>query len=472
MSGLLLQMKELAHSQTFGDRLFSHDSASDSKKEVSISIEQPKTVNKLTPYLFEGKLDDRSKKPFRSEHSGIIYGNFFAGDILLSTKQAAAILETISMRPSKRRRSKLKPKDFDRRRRSFSSDPEAKWIEFPIKYRFHESLALFQITQIINAIEYWQSHTCLTFQNDDKATGDFIEFFKGEGCYSMIGRFGGRQGVSIGDGCERVGTIEHELGHALGLWHEQSRPDASQYVEVLKAFILPSYISDFLERGTDEIDTLGVPYDLGSVMHYGSTAFSADQKSKTLLTRDPFYQTTIGQREGLSFYDVKIINEAYCKGKTECKNGGYTNPHDCKSCLCPSGFGGAKCEINEKALESQCGGVLKANDKWQTVESPGYPDSDARIEMEFVDEFDIFCATTCVDYVELKIGNDLRNTGFRFCCPEHPKGNVVSALNQVVVIFRSAIGEAMKPARMTVAPPKKTTTGEEIRLLRVIMFHK
>lgn len=87
----------------------------------------------------------------------------------------------------------------------------------------------------------------------------------------------------------QIGTIEHEIGHALGLWHEQSRPDASQYVEVLKAFILPSYISDFLERGKDEIDTLGIPYDLGSVMHYGSTAFSADQKSKTLLTRSVCY---------------------------------------------------------------------------------------------------------------------------------------------------------------------------------------
>lgn len=51
-------------------------------------------------------------------------------------------------------------------------------------------------------------------------------------------------------------------------------------------------------------------------MHYGSTAFSVDQKSKTVVTRDSLYQQTIGQREKLSFYDVATINTAYCKGMT------------------------------------------------------------------------------------------------------------------------------------------------------------
>ncbi|EJW77466.1 hypothetical protein WUBG_11618, partial [Wuchereria bancrofti] len=53
VSSLLLQMKEIAHSQAYGNRVFSRDSAVDSKKDVSISAEQPKTISKLTPYLFE-----------------------------------------------------------------------------------------------------------------------------------------------------------------------------------------------------------------------------------------------------------------------------------------------------------------------------------------------------------------------------------------------------------------------------------
>ncbi|ETN85314.1 astacin [Necator americanus] len=69
-----------------------------------------------------------------------------------------------------------------------------------------------------------------------------------------------------------------------------------------------------MQRDAKDIDTLGIPYDLGSVMHYGSTAFSADQTSKTLVTRDPLYQSTIGQRETLSFFDIDTINKAYCSG--------------------------------------------------------------------------------------------------------------------------------------------------------------
>ncbi|VDN51772.1 unnamed protein product [Dracunculus medinensis] len=436
VSTTLLQLKALVHSQTFGNRVFSRDSAADSKKDVSISVEQPKTTNKLTPYLFEG-------------------------DILLSKKQADTILENVASKPS-RKRNRDKLTKSDRLRRSFSSDPEAKWIEFPIRYRFHESLA----------------------------SGDFIEFFKGEGCYSVVGRFGGRQGLSVGEGCERIGTIEHEIGHALGVWHQQSRPDAKKYIEVLKEFILPSYISEFLERGNDEIDTLGIPYDLGSIMHYGSTAFSADQKSKTVLTRDPFYQKTIGQREALSFYDIMTINEAYCKdrckkGETECLNGGYAHPSNCKICICPNGFSGKKCEKNEKPLATDCGGMLKATDEWQEIESPGYPDPGyesgekcswlieaavgKRIEVEFIEDFGIFCASTCVDYVELKIGNDMRATGFRICCFDKPKDKLISLQNKIMVIFRSAVGEDIgfklqfrqtkKLPKMADMPQSKATTG-------------
>jgi hypothetical protein len=66
------------------------------------------------------------------------------------------------------------------------------------------------------------------------------------------------------------GSILHEIGHTLGFFHEQSRPDRDGYVNVLRKNIASFKELNFEKYTISEIDSQEVPYDLSSDMHYGS----------------------------------------------------------------------------------------------------------------------------------------------------------------------------------------------------------
>ena len=57
----------------------------------------------------------------------------------------------------------------------------------------------------------------------------------------------------------------HELGHALGFLHEQSRSDRDEHVVIQFQNIRSGMEGNFRKSSTRNL----APYDLSSVMHYG-----------------------------------------------------------------------------------------------------------------------------------------------------------------------------------------------------------
>lgn len=81
-------------------------------------------------------------------------------------------------------------------------------------------------------------------------------------CYSSVGRIGGMQTVSLGNGCHCRGTIIHELMHALGFYHEHNRSDRDDYVDIKYENIKQGAESMFIRLSPRE-NRLLTRYDYG-----------------------------------------------------------------------------------------------------------------------------------------------------------------------------------------------------------------
>jgi hypothetical protein len=169
---------------------------------------------------------------------------------------------------------------------------------FPAQYRIHDAIA------------HWEEKTRIRFVERTEANAsqypNYIRFITAAGCWSYVGMQGGMQPIGLALGCGTGSTI-HEIGHALGLWHEQSRIDRDDYVTIHFDNIIKGMEHNFAKHVVDGQD-LG-QYDYNSIMHYPRWAFSKNGKDTIV----PKIDVEIGQRTELSAGDIAAIEFLYGK---------------------------------------------------------------------------------------------------------------------------------------------------------------
>ncbi|WPR77712.1 M12 family metallopeptidase [Algoriphagus sp. NG3] len=182
------------------------------------------------------------------------------------------------------------------------------WEKATIPYEIQEGHS--KKIEINKAIDYINLNTNLNIVPRSNEI-DYVYFAKSEGCSSWVGKQGYKQNINIGK-CS-YGSIIHEILHASGFYHEQSRTDRDKYISIEFSNIKEKSRHNFkryVDRGYsgNDIDE----YDYNSIMHYRDKAFSINGKKTISLKVPPATSATIvGQRNGMSKTDIKTINMVY-----------------------------------------------------------------------------------------------------------------------------------------------------------------
>ena len=184
------------------------------------------------------------------------------------------------------------------------------WPNGIVPYVIDAELSRAAEGRIRDAIEHWNDVDAVNLiERTSSNAGSFpnyIHFIDEDQCASWVGfQNTGPQSIYSGDTCS-TGSMIHEIGHALGLLHEHTRPDRDNFVLVNWSDIIAGKEHNF------EILSDGVPlgdYDYDSIMHYGERFFSKNGAS-TLKPITPT-STTLGQREAASAGDKESIATLY-----------------------------------------------------------------------------------------------------------------------------------------------------------------
>lgn len=245
----------------------------------------------------------------------------FEGDIILA--RTPQELERLS--PEAKVPSEHQPTVKPIVRAIVRAGDEYRWLRGEIPYTIQSTLPNPQ--RVRDAIRHWEERTPIRFILRTNSNAkyypnyvSFIRYIPGQDenpeevyhCSSPVGMQGsGEQNIILSDQCT-TGAAIHEIGHTIGLWHEQSREDRDDFIRILWDNIDPNMIHNFSQHIVDG-DDIG-EYDYCSIMHYDVLAFSKNRQDPTIeaLRQHPCGSANrLGMTDVLSDGDISAATELY-----------------------------------------------------------------------------------------------------------------------------------------------------------------
>ena len=197
-----------------------------------------------------------------------------------------------------------------------------RWPGGVVPYTMAGGLSATMQNRIAEAINHWNTNLAGVIQLVPRTTqSDYAQFTPvSSGCSSPVGYFPGEgiHPINLSAACD-AGNVAHEIGHIVGLDHEQNRLDRDSYVSINLSKVSSGMEVNFQIDNSFQNYNF---YDFASLMHYSLYAFSVDGSMTIIPKVTVPAGVTVGQRQGLTIGDINSVRLMYGHAAIDTGGGG------------------------------------------------------------------------------------------------------------------------------------------------------